>query len=282
MLRRPLYVVAALVARAAAGEFPVEDRTLANGVRVVTSWSKEGGVELRAFGGACAPCAATATDDLGARLDAIARKRDAPTLVVLAGAFDRAVLDEKLAAWPPKQAAALAAPVEIERVRSRAGARAQLTAEYRAAQPTPADVDGLVAAGALVAARLEKRLGVPVELALRAEPGAAVLSIAIPGAPWAARTALDEEIDRLPGEGAHVAAARARALYPPVRADALLFATLAFGNPRLARELGAGVASVTPGRGNLPRRRRVLIETTARRLPSEHEAPKVSGAEETP
>jgi hypothetical protein len=294
---------------ARAADFPVEDRTLPNGVRVVASWtpvvstgSAAGHtVVVETWGGKCRPCGGIESDDLEvalARYSADLDGAERPVLVVVAGAFDpdraRALVDDRIGSLilrQPASAARSAAP-EIERVRhAREKEKVAFAVEYRVAQPTLASACALAAGGTAVLERLRKRF--PAIAHLEAEPRVAILTIILDDAlpatpapgrvlsspralpPWELRAALDDELAALRDADVHAAAPRARALFLN-DGDALFFATLALGNPRLARDFDGCVAGVTAAavRGELARRRRVLYESRPR-LPMQQATPRV-------
>jgi hypothetical protein len=235
----------------------IEDRTLASGVRVVLAPLASAPVEIRAWGGACAPCVdgdlARVAERLAARPSAPPpeQKRDpmdrarslaegrgrARPLVVIAGGFaldeTRAAVEERLGKLaraeelPPRR--------EIERALRVPADRARLYVAYRAAAPGAVDAWAAVLAERVAAARLKRR-GVGSDARLEWIDGAQLALFALADADE--RALLDEEWQRLarePPAARELDDAR-KSLPPASRVERLAELTRAVGNPRLVRD----------------------------------------------
>lgn len=189
--QRQLQLIALLwpvLARGAPEPF-IEDRTL-DGARVVLAPLAAAPVELRAFGGACAPCVETGAG--AAELDRVAAQlaRRAPAapgdgleraraelrvlaagaraatgrgrpLIVIAGGFEldsvRAAVEERVGHAPATQPVAQKPRKEVERAIRAPSDRARLLTAMRAPAASASDAWAAAIVERLLAARLERR-----------------------------------------------------------------------------------------------------------------------------
>ncbi|HZS42007.1 MAG TPA: hypothetical protein VFF06_34500 [Polyangia bacterium] len=283
-----LAAVACAPAIARAAEPFVEDRTLANGVRVVLAPLPSEPLELRAFGGGCAPCVeAEATDAALSRIRGLLaepKPARAPVVVVVAGRFElepvRAAIEAELGKLPQREPSKPRA--DVERYTRRPSDRARVTVALRAPAAAPLDAWATVLAERVLAARLERRRA-RAKTAVEWHAGALVVTVELDGAP---RELLDEELQRLarePASARELDAAR-ESLPPPSRAARLLDLTLACGNPRLIRDAADDAKKVSPAdvqraaQRLADRAHRSTVETfvtASAALPGERGAPKV-------